>query len=172
MTGCQTGYMNSRRRPALCGISCAAAGKIPHRINRTTAIAAAFTETFISPGMIFQRNQRNDSRLGSFHEIFLESPRYNCKRKSKTRQYATPQSIRCRDKEQDTESGCVYFTAMAPTRDSKILNPSVPPNSGSLERSGCGIIPSTFRPGLQIPAIFSRDPLGLAALVISPEGEQ
>jgi hypothetical protein len=29
-----------------------------------------------------------------------------------------------------------YFTAMAPTMDSKILNPSVPPNSGSLERSG------------------------------------
>ena len=29
-----------------------------------------------------------------------------------------------------------YFTAMAPTRDSKILNPSVPPNSASLERSG------------------------------------
>ena len=30
----------------------------------------------------------------------------------------------------------VYFTAMAPTMDSKILNPSVPPSSASLERSG------------------------------------
>ena len=65
-----------------------------------------------------------------------------------------------------------YFKAMAPTMDSKILNPSVPPSSGSLERSGCGIIPSTFRPGLQIPAIFSRDPFGLASAVISPAGEQ
>ena len=56
-----------------------------------------------------------------------------------------------------------YFTAMAPTMDSKILKPSVPPSSGSLERSGCGIIPSTFRPGLQIPAMLSSDPLGLAS---------
>ena len=31
-----------------------------------------------------------------------------------------------------------YFSAIAPTRDSKILNPSVQPNSGSLERSGWG----------------------------------
>src|ERR1700680_1576325 len=29
-----------------------------------------------------------------------------------------------------------YFSAMAPTRDSKILKPSVPPSSGSLARSG------------------------------------
>ena len=65
-----------------------------------------------------------------------------------------------------------YFTAMAPTMDSKILNPSMPPNSGSLERSGCGIIPSTFRPGLQIPTMLSSDPLGLASGVISPVGEQ
>jgi hypothetical protein len=65
-----------------------------------------------------------------------------------------------------------YFTAMAPTRDSKILNPSVPPSSGSLDRSGCGIIPSTLRPSLQIPAILSRDPLGLASAVMSPAGEQ
>ena len=70
------------------------------------------------------------------------------------------------------DAATAYFTAMAPTMDSKILNPSVPPSSGSLERSGCGIIPSTFRPGLQIPAMLSRDPLGLASGVISPAGEQ
>ena len=29
-----------------------------------------------------------------------------------------------------------YFTAIAATSDSKTLNPSLPPNSGSLERSG------------------------------------
>ena len=51
-------------------------------------------------------------------------------------QYATPQWIRCRIKSQIQNQGCNYFTAIAPTRDSKILKPSVPPNSGSLERSG------------------------------------
>jgi hypothetical protein len=51
-------------------------------------------------------------------------------------QYATPQSIRCRIKSKTQNQERNYFTAIAPTRDSKILKPSVPPNSGSLERSG------------------------------------
>src|SRR5262252_9371422 len=58
--------------------------------------------------------------------------------------------------------------AIAPTSDWKILNPSVPPSSGSAERSGWGIMPRTLRPGLQMPAILSRDPLGLASGVMRP----
>ena len=69
-----------------------------------------------------------------------------------------------------TEMLARYFSAMTPARDSKILKPSVQPSASSLARSGCGIIPSTLRPGLQIPAMFSSEPLGLAAAVISPEG--
>src|SRR5207302_11206427 len=62
----------------------------------------------------------------------------------------------------------IYFAAIAPTNDSMILNPSVPPSSGSAARSGWGIIPSTLRPALQMPAIFSSDPLGFDSGVISP----
>ena len=64
---------------------------------------------------------------------------------------------------------CRYFVTIAPTSDWKILKPSVPPSSGSAARSGCGIMPSTLRPSLQIPAIFSREPLGFASRVISPD---
>ena len=118
-----------------------------------------------------QTNQGN-SRLANFHGIFLESP---------TQTQLPMDVVRIRNRAMKSDAGsrsrhkiqaCAYFTAMAPTRDSKILNPSVPPNSGSLERSGCGIMPSTFRPGLQIPAILSKDPFGLASGVISPDGEQ
>src|SRR5207302_3208003 len=48
----------------------------------------------------------------------------------------------------------------------KIFAPSAEPSRLSLQRSGCGIIPRTLRPGLQIPAMLSSDPLGLAAEVI------
>src|SRR6266852_4033048 len=61
-----------------------------------------------------------------------------------------------------------YFVAIAPTNDWKILNPSVQPSSGSDERSGWGIMPRTFRPALQIPAILSREPFGLASTVTRP----
>ena len=61
-----------------------------------------------------------------------------------------------------------YFVTIAPTSDWKILKPSVPPNSASLARSGCGIMPSTLRPALQMPAMLSSDPLGLASGVMSP----
>src|SRR5207245_3032781 len=63
-----------------------------------------------------------------------------------------------------------YFVAIAPTNDWKILNPSVQPSSGSDERSGWGIMPRTFRPALQIPAILSREPFGLASTVTGPSG--
>src|SRR5579872_1262189 len=60
------------------------------------------------------------------------------------------------------------FWLRVPTNDSKILNPSEDPSSASLERSGCGIIPSTFRLSLRMPAMFSSDPFGFASAVISP----
>ena len=63
-----------------------------------------------------------------------------------------------------------YFLAMAPTRDSKIFTPSSPPSSGSAARSGWGIMPRTFLPGLQIPAMFSSEPLGFESFVIPPSG--
>src|SRR6266481_8008548 len=104
--------------------------------------------------------------IGYFRSPLNEyNDKHNFKRKLRPK-YLILQWIGCRQtpKHNVDES---YFTAMAPTRDSRILKPSVPPNSGSLERSGCGIMPSTFRPGLQIPAMLSRDPLGLASAVIS-----
>src|SRR5437016_3657871 len=61
-----------------------------------------------------------------------------------------------------------YFRASAPTMLWKIFKPSDDPSISSLERSGCGIIPSTFRPSLQMPAMLSSDPLGFAAGVTSP----
>jgi hypothetical protein len=61
-----------------------------------------------------------------------------------------------------------YLAAIAPTSDWNTLKPSVPPSSGSAARSGWGIIPRTLPPGLQIPAMFSSDPLGLASEVIWP----
>src|SRR5579864_3255337 len=60
--------------------------------------------------------------------------------------------------------------AIAPTIDWKTLSPSVHPSSGSAERSGCGIMPRTLPPELQIPAMLSSEPLGLAAEVTSPAG--
>ena len=54
--------------------------------------------------------------------------------------------------------------------DWKMGKPSAEPSSSSLERSGWGIMPSTLRPSLSTPAMFSSEPLGLASAVISPEG--
>jgi hypothetical protein len=53
-----------------------------------------------------------------------------------------------------------------------IFIPSVEPRSASEERSGCGIIPRTLRPALQIPAMLSSEPLGLASAVTVPSGVQ
>src|SRR5271157_1313101 len=63
-----------------------------------------------------------------------------------------------------------YFAAIAATSEWKIFAPSVMPSSGAEARSGCGIMPRTLRPSLQIPAMFSSEPLGLAAEVTSPLG--
>src|SRR3954470_1068251 len=63
----------------------------------------------------------------------------------------------------------VYFAA---TLDCTIawnsFNPSAEPSKPSLERSGCGIIPRTLRPSLQMPAMLSSEPFGFAAAVTSP----
>src|SRR5271157_95012 len=63
-----------------------------------------------------------------------------------------------------------YFAAIAATSEWKIFAPSVMPSSGAEARSGCGIMPRTLRPSLQIPAMFSSEPLGLASEVTSPLG--
>lgn len=86
----------------------------------------------------------------------------NCRRKKRTQAALNTRRSR------HTGDVFRYFSAIVPTSDSKILNPSVPPSSASAARSGCGIIPNTLRPGLQIPAIFSSEPLGLASAVTRP----
>ena len=55
--------------------------------------------------------------------------------------------------------------------DSQIARPSSPPSAGSEARSGWGIMPTTLRRALQIPAMSSTDPLGLASGSRSPVGE-
>src|ERR1017187_2816551 len=42
------------------------------------------------------------------------------------------------------------------------------PSSASLDRWGWGIIPSTLRPSLSTPAMFSSEPLGFASALRSP----
>src|ERR1051326_9044487 len=54
----------------------------------------------------------------------------------------------------------------------KSFSPSAEPSRLSLERSGWGIIPSTLRPSLQMPAMLSSEPLGLDSAVTSPSREQ
>ena len=56
------------------------------------------------------------------------------------------------------------------TSERSIFSPSFMPSTSSLARSGCGIIPRTLRPSLQMPAMFSSDPLGFASSVSSPCG--
>src|SRR5262245_52395153 len=46
---------------------------------------------------------------------------------------------------------------------SKIDLPSAQPKIASLARSGCGIRPATFLRSLQMPAMFSSEPFGLAS---------
>lgn len=64
----------------------------------------------------------------------------------------------------------VYRTARASIMEAKIFQPSADPSSFSLDRSGCGIIPSTFLCSFRIPAMLASDPLGFDSGVISPEG--
>ena len=49
--------------------------------------------------------------------------------------------------------------------EEKIFAPSSLPSSLLQASSGWGIRPKTLRPSLQMPAIFSNEPLGLAAAV-------
>jgi hypothetical protein len=70
------------------------------------------------------------------------------------------------------ESLTIYRATNAETMELNIFTPSVQPSSGSAERSGWGIMPTTFLPALQIPAMLSKEPLGLAEAEISPEGRQ
>jgi len=68
------------------------------------------------------------------------------------------------------QAATVYFAASAFTMDAKIFQPSDEPRIFSLERSGCGIMPSTLRPSFRMPAMFPSEPLGLAPGVIAPSG--
>ena len=60
----------------------------------------------------------------------------------------------------------------APTRPSNKPCPSVPPKSGSVAFSGCGISPSTVRLSLKMPAIARVEPLTLSLSASSPAGLQ
>lgn len=56
--------------------------------------------------------------------------------------------------------------------ESKMILPSEEPRIDSEARSGWGMRPTMLRSRLQIPAMLSRDPLGLADLVVLPCGLQ
>ena len=55
--------------------------------------------------------------------------------------------------------------------ESQIARPSSPPRAASEARSGWGIMPTTLRPALQMPAMSSTAPLGLASAERLPSGE-
>ena len=52
----------------------------------------------------------------------------------------------------------------ARTTDSNSTSPSPLPSIGSQARSGCGIMPTTLRRSLQMPAMFRAAPFGFARL--------
>src|SRR6266851_3756724 len=58
------------------------------------------------------------------------------------------------------------------TRPSKNALPSVPPNSGSVAFSGCGIRPRMVRLSLKMPAMARAEPLKLSRSVSAPDGPQ
>src|SRR5204862_7544067 len=64
------------------------------------------------------------------------------------------------------------WAATAERTDSNNTRPSALPRTGSHARSGCGISPTTLRPGLQMPAMLLTLPFGFRASVISPSGSQ
>src|SRR4029077_2194125 len=59
-----------------------------------------------------------------------------------------------------------------PATDRKSLRPSAPPSSGSAQRSGWGIIPSTLPRLLTIPAMLCSEPFGLALGTTRPLASQ
>jgi len=62
--------------------------------------------------------------------------------------------------------------ANALTMDSRMTRPSVPPSADSHARSGCGIIPTTLRRSLQIPAIACSEPFGFDSSEMVPSGAE
>src|SRR6185437_12094478 len=66
------------------------------------------------------------------------------------------------DHAQDRIAGAAV-PVRAATIDWKMRRPSAEPSNASLERSGCGIMPSTLRPSLRMPAMFASDPFGFAS---------
>jgi len=60
----------------------------------------------------------------------------------------------------------------APTNPPKNACPSVPPSSGSVAFSGCGISPRIVRVSLKMPAIARAEPLKLVSFELSPLGPQ
>ena len=62
--------------------------------------------------------------------------------------------------------------AIAAAIERKTPKPSVLPSSASAHRSGCGIIPSTLRPALQMPAMLRAEPFGFASRVTRPSASQ
>ena len=60
----------------------------------------------------------------------------------------------------------------APAAPRRIPRPSIPPISGSQQRSGCGIMPSTLPSRLRMPAMFRLEPFGLASAVTRPCSSQ
>ena len=70
--------------------------------------------------------------------------------------------------ELEGEIFCLHSDLPAPAAPRRIPRPSIPPISGSQQRSGCGIIPRTLPSRLRIPAMFRLEPLGLASGVTRP----
>src|SRR5581483_6648624 len=63
-----------------------------------------------------------------------------------------------------------HAVANAFTIDSRMTSPSTLPSRGSQARSGCGIMPTTLRRSLQMPAFAWTDPFGFAASSRRPSG--
>ena len=61
---------------------------------------------------------------------------------------------------------------MAAAIDWNTPRPSLLPSSASAQRSGCGIMPRTFRPLLQMPAMLRAEPFGFDWRVTRPSASQ
>ena len=70
------------------------------------------------------------------------------------------------------ERGRGQRAASAATADSNILMPASLPRSFSEQRSGCGMRPTTLPSRLQMPAMASVAPFGLAESTTRPSGSQ
>ena len=59
-------------------------------------------------------------------------------------------------------------TCRTPVNASRTRRPSVPPSNSSLQRSGCGMRPTTFPAAFATPAMFAVLPFGFASGVAAP----